>query len=307
MQMQTTYYKEILQDFDTHIVSTKAIKTGNHYTGQAKDFLLYLEQHQVMNLNQVTEKTMKNYFNYLIHRPKKRGTGTLSISSVNDHLSTLRMLSIRMLKEHRLDRSLVVPRNIQVEKNDENPFALTREILTPEEVREVFEACENDLERSLIALAYGSGLRRDVLANLKDLQIDYSKGLVTALKAKNNKTREVPISEFFVKVLRNYSLQRLQLLATTNKREPRFFIDENGLAISGHRLNELLKRIIQRTGNQTIQNKKITLHCLRHSIATHLLDAGETYDYVKKFLGHAFVDTTSLYAKRRKIKTFYTV
>lgn len=307
MPLQTTHYKEMLQDFDTHIVSTKAIKTGNHYTGQAREFLMYLEQQQVMHLNGATEKVMKNYFNYLIHRPKKRGTGTLNTSSVNDHLSTLRMLSKRMQQEDRLTRGLVVPRNIQIERTDDNPFTLTRQILTTDEVKDVFEACITNLERSLIALAYGCGLRRGVLTELKDLQIDYSKGLVTALKAKNNKTREVPISEFFIKVLRDYSLQRLQILATNNTREQRFFVDGRARPISGHRLNELLKQIIKRTGNPTIQTKQITLHCLRHSIATHLLDAGETYDYVKKFLGHSFVDTTSIYAKRRKIKNYYTV
>ena len=69
----------------------------------------------------------------------------------------------------------------------------------------------------------------------------------------------------------------------------------------------MLKKIICRTENQVIIDKKITLHCLRHSIAVHLMDDGETFEYVKTFLGHSFSDTTLIYAVRRKRKNFYTI
>ena len=51
-----------------------------------------------------------------------------------------------------------------------------------------------------------------------------------------------------------------------------------------------------------IEAKGITLHCLRHSIATHLLDRGATIEFVRDFLGHAEIDTVHIYAKRRKLK-----
>ncbi|PLX01112.1 MAG: hypothetical protein C0594_14415 [Marinilabiliales bacterium] len=51
-----------------------------------------------------------------------------------------------------------------------------------------------------------------------------------------------------------------------------------------------------------IVNKKITLHSLRHSIATHLIDNGATIEFVQEFLGHSEIDTAHIYAKRRKQK-----
>src|SRR5690606_18386371 len=105
--------------------------------------------------------------------------------------------------------------------------------------------------------------------------IDFQKGLVTVEKSKNNKTRQVPISDFFLEVLKEYSLHRLGILATIGERKSSFFIGDDGKPLTGDNLNRLLKVILKRTGNKTILDKGITLHCLRHSIATHLVDAGE--------------------------------
>lgn len=307
MKLKTTYYQDILQKFDTHIVSTKSIQSGNHYRNYANDFLLFLEAKDILNLNKVTPQLMKEYFNHLTQRPKKRGTGTLSPNSINDNLSTLRCFSIRMQKENIIQNALAVPNNIKIEQELKYGFTLSREILTVDEVKTVFNACNTSLEKSLIALAYGSGLRRKTLANLHESQINFQQGTVTPTRMKNNKTHEVPISDFFLEVLKEYSMQRLQILASKDLRTKNFFIDTNGKILTGDKLNEMLKQIIQRTNDDNIKAKKITLHCLRHSIATHLIDAGESYQYVKNFLAHSFIDTSTIYAKRRKIKDLYQI
>lgn len=307
MKLKTTHYQDILQKFDTHVVSTKSIKCGNHYHTHVKDFLLFLESKDILNLNKVSAPIMREYFNYLTQRPKKHGSGTLSPSSINDNLSTLRCFSIRMQKEKVIQNALAVPNNIKIEQELKYGFALSREILTVDEVKTVFNDCESDLEKSLIALAYGCGLRRGTLETLIETQINFQEGTVTPTRMKNNKTLEVPISDFFLEVLKEYSMQRLQILASKDLRTKHFFIDGSGKMLNGDHLNEMLKRIIQRTNDNNIKAKKITLHCLRHSIATHLIDAGETFQYVKAFLGHAFIDTSTIYAKRRKIKDLYQI
>lgn len=307
MEVKTDKYKKLLQEFDTHIISTKSIQNGNHYTGHIKEFLSFLERFGIFSIRAVRQLVMQDYFEYLVTRPKHRGTGTLSISSINDHLSTLRMFSKRMQQSGDISKALVIPNNLKDDRDEEYAFLMTRQILSTDEVKEVFEACEQPLEKALIALCYGCGLRRNVLANLKDAQLNFSKGMVTALKAKGNKTREVPISDFFLGVLKEYSYWRLRVLSSVNSREQRFFMDWRGVPMTGDRLNRWLKKIIHRTGNQEIIDKDITLHCLRHSITAHLLDSGQTYDYVKNFLGHSFVDTSSIYAKRRNIKNMYTI
>ena len=70
--------------------------------------------------------------------------------------------------------------------------------------------------------------------------------------------------------------------------------------MAGQYLGGLLKEILVRTQNPTILSKNITLHCLRHSIATHLIDNGAEIEFVQEFLGHSEIDTSTLYSKRRK-------
>lgn len=79
-----------------------------------------------------------------------------------------------------------------------------------------------------------------------------------------------------------------------------FFLNNTGTRAGGEFLSKLLKALIERTQNPSILRKEITLHCLRHSIATHLLDHGAAMEFVQEFLGHTTMDTSMLYSKRRK-------
>ena len=309
MKLKTTTYKELLSKFDTHIMATKSIRTGNHYTGQIEDFLIFLEEKEVLDINNADKEIISRYFDYLSNRPKKRGTGKLSISTLNDNLSTLRMFSLRMQDEKILKKGMQIPSNFKLDYDteDNNPFALVRPILSTNEVKLLFDKCSSPLEKSLIALAYGAGLRRGNLERLLESDIDFRQGMVTAYMDKNNKTRRVPLSDFFLNILKDYTIYRLQILASLNSRNNYFFIDLKGDKMSGNRLNRLLKKIINRTENLEIIGKKITLHCLRHSTATHLMDSGESFESVSNFLGHSKIDTVQLYSKRRQIKNSYRI
>ena len=228
MELATKHYKHLIDLFDTHILSKKSIKTGNHYSGQAKEFLWYLEKEKIFKLKKVDEQIMKSYFNYLIQRPKKRGIGCINPRTVNDNLSTLRIFSLRMQDEKIIDRGITIPKNLRIETEEHHDFNLIRQVLSVQELKEVFENCETEIEKALISLAYGSGLRRGSLANLKDTNIDFEEGHVTTLKGKNNKTITVPISDFFLKVLRDYMIKRLHLLSDLNIIEKSFFVTNEG-------------------------------------------------------------------------------
>lgn len=307
MILQTRYYNRLLKDFDTHIRSTKSIRRGNHYTGHIKNFLIFLEKRNILKLHKVNANVMKAYYKHLITRPKFRGTGTLSPLTVNDNLSSLRLFSLRMQKGNEIERGLPIPLFVKIENDSENPFTLTREVLSVEELKEVYNQTKTNTEKCIIALAYGCGLRRLELENLKDTDINYQQGIVTILESKNNKTRTVPISNYFVKVLKEYNYERLHILSETGKRTPYFMINKYGDRLTGSVMNRRLKAVIKRTNNQTIIDKNITLHCLRHGIATDLINAGESFEYVRVFLGHSLVDTSSLYAKRRKQRNKYQI
>lgn len=72
-----------------------------------------------------------------------------------------------------------------------------------------------------------------------------------------------------------------------------FILDTTGVRISGDSCNRLLKKILERLEIK----KEITLHHLRHSIATHLLESGLSIESVRDFLGHGHLETTQIYAK----------
>ena len=205
MEIKTTYYKNIKEVMKVHFESTKMLNSGNHYLGQVEHFLYYLETNEIYSLKAVNKDVMGRYFTHLTNRPKLVGVGKLSNRTINDNLSTLRMFSKRMLQDRTIEKGLPIPNNIKIEKKEdvEGEFNLTREILSIDEIKEVYNACENELERALLAMAYGCGLRRSSLVNLKDIQVNYTNGVVSVEKAKNNKTFEVTISDFFMKALRH--------------------------------------------------------------------------------------------------------
>ncbi len=73
---------------------------------------------------------------------------------------------------------------MKLDTKGDTDFSLVRQVLTIAELKEVYDQCQNEIERALIALAYGSGLRRGSLVNLKESKIDFQTGIVTAVKGK---------------------------------------------------------------------------------------------------------------------------
>ena len=102
--------------------------------------------------------------------------------------------------------------------------------------------------------------------------------------------------------LKDYLIYERAKYITKNNYEsnPSFLINNQGTRMNGEMLNSRLKELIKLTKNYSLEQKEITLHCLRHSIATHLMDNGANIEFVQALLGHAEIDTAHLYSKRRK-------
>ena len=96
--------------------------------------------------------------------------------------------------------------------------------------------------------------------------------------------------------------ERPQVLHYGKQNETAFFLGNKGTRMKGEYLGEMLHEIINRTNNRKLISKEITLHCLRHSIAVHLIDQGAGIEFVRDFLGHSQIDTAHIYARRRKSK-----
>jgi site-specific recombinase XerD len=81
-----------------------------------------------------------------------------------------------------------------------------------------------------------------------------------------------------------------------------FFV-KKGKRMTGQALNLRFKTLLSRTNDAELILKDLTLHCLRHSIATHLLDKGANIEFVQTFLGHSDINASHIYARKRKQQT----
>jgi integrase/recombinase XerD len=121
---------------------------------------------------------------------------------------------------------------------------------------------------------------------------------------KYDKRREIAIPERVIADLRDYLINERHSYFKKKNNIPNaaFLLNKKGARMTGAYVNERLKELILITNDTTIINKEISLHNLRHSIATHLLDNGASMEYIQRFLGHADLDTVHIYTKRRKYK-----
>lgn len=157
-------------------------------------------------------------------------------------------------------------------------------ILSKEEVKALLDALDNKKHRVMLILIYACGLRRGELLSLKPIHIDSKRGLVHIRAAKGKKDRQVPLSERVLELLRDYYSQyrpSVWLFEGQVKGEP----------YSARSIEEVLKKA---TGLAKIK-KPVTLHWLRHSYATHLMENGTDLRHIQELLGHKSSKTTEIY------------
>lgn len=293
MKLSAIYQKR-LEEFESFIVVRNYRGDSKKYTSPIKEFLEWLEQKGIGSIMEVTSSIAVDYVDYLSKRPNKRLSGTLSDSSINKHLFALRLFYENLFEQNHIEKGIVLPTRTDLTRKE-------RIALTEEEIKDLYAHCINQFESALLTLAYGCGLRRTEIVRLDVFDIQFSKGILLVRSGKGGKRREVPMSDGVVEHLRAYLLgERTELMIETKSKDKAFLLSSLGKGISGGHLNKRLKELVQRTGCETILSKNVTLHVLRHTIATHLIERGATMDFVREFLGHSELDTAHIYTRRRK-------
>ncbi len=157
-------------------------------------------------------------------------------------------------------------------------------VLSMEEVAQLLAAAKPGRERMLLETAYGCGLRISELLGLQVTDIDASRMVVTVRHGKGAKDRQVPLSARLLSALRRW---------WSTHRHPRWLFPGKTLArpLSDGMVQRIAGRVVKRAGLR----KKATLHTLRHSYATHLLEAGVDVVTLQKLLGHSDLSTTARY------------
>ena len=157
-------------------------------------------------------------------------------------------------------------------------------VLSKEEIKSILQAPSNLKHRAMLSLIYACGLRRSELLNLKPVDIDRQRGVLLIRQSKGKKDRIVPISDKIIKLLQDYSdsFQPINWL---------FGGQVKGNRYSEKSLESVLKQSLMKAGIK----KPVTLHWLRHSYATHLLESGTDLRYIQELLGHSSSRTTEIY------------
>lgn len=163
-------------------------------------------------------------------------------------------------------------------------------VLAEEEVIELIRKTGNLKHKALLMTAYSAGLRVSELINLKITDIDSKRMMLHIREGKGKKDRMVPLSKRLLETLRQYFQQY----------RPKVYLFETkkGEAYDCRYAQAILKEAKEKAGIF----KKGSIHLLRHSYATHLLEAGTDIRYIQTFLGHNSLQTTMRYTHVSKLK-----
>jgi integrase/recombinase XerD len=157
-------------------------------------------------------------------------------------------------------------------------------VLSVAEVAQLLEAAKPGRERVLLQTAYACGLRISELVHLEVTDIDASRMVVIVRQGKGRKDRQVPLSARLLVELRRWWC--------THRRTPWLFPGPRG---DGPLNISLVQRMCRRVVARAKLRKHATMHTLRHSYATHMLEAGVDVVTLQKILGHRSLQTTALY------------
>ena len=157
-------------------------------------------------------------------------------------------------------------------------------VLSKEEVKAILDAHSNVKHRMMLSMIYSCGLRCGELLALKPVNIDSKRNIVLLKNSKGKKDRIAPLSQKILAMLRVYF----------SAYKPKLYLFEGqtpGVAYDARSLQQVLKQALQKAGI----DKPVTLHWLRHSYATHLLESGTDLRYIQELLGHNSSKTTEIY------------
>jgi len=252
-------------------VYKKLLKIENYSEQTIKSYYsalrLFLEWISKSKLDSVTEKSIEDYLYYCKTKRK------YSFSSMKLVVASIRYLYVKVLKKE-IPEAL----NIKLRKPSILPS-----VLSTKEISKILEIIKNLKHKTIIVLIYSAGLRLGELLNLELSDIDSETMKIHIRQAKGKKDRYVMLSENVLALLRDYY----------KKYKPNKYVIEgqNGGRYSPKSVQSIFKRALQKAGIK----KKATVHTLRHSFATHLLDDGTDIRYIQELLGHKRLETTQIY------------
>jgi integrase/recombinase XerD len=274
---------QLLKGFKRHLeqinYSTQTIYNANN---SAREYVHYINQNN-LDFNTVNPA---NYFDYLQKRSNNRRDGGLSIAYLHKHRSFLKLFHAFLLRS----KGIKMP----VFPNLPRPKSAPK-VLTIKQVEQLFKTCDNSLlgkrNKAVLAVYYGLGLRRKEGASLQVDQLDFGKEEVFVAQSKTSTQRIVPMSDHVKDILDDYMYNVREKLVPKDKSTSELLVTERGKPLSVESVSYIIKRLVEASKIKT----PASAHTLRHSVATHLLQAGMSLENIALFLGHTSLDSTQIY------------
>jgi integrase/recombinase XerD len=240
-----------------------SIRTIETYLGWMKSFTL----HYGMSPEKLGDEDIRNYLYYLL---KEKGA---SQSSINQAYSALKFFYEKTLGRdwngEKIPRSKI-PKKLPV-------------VLAKEEIQAIFLSTKNLKHRAMLMLIYSGGLRLNEATHLRSTDID-GKRMMVKVRGKGNKERYTLLGKKALEILRIY----WKLHRPSEYLFPSRIPDQ---PISDSTVQRAFKSSLHKSGVK----KKASVHTLRHSFATHLLESGTDLFYIQRLMGHTTATTTAIY------------
>ena len=242
--------------------SPSTIKT---YSEALKSFLIFYREKPIA---EITNEDVIVYNNdYILKNNLSASYQNQIVNSIKLFFQTIRETKMIVDKIHRPKRSKLLPN-----------------VLSKEEIKLILNAHSNLKHKMMLSLIYSCGLRRSELLNLKPNDIDSKRGIVIIRQSKGKKDRIAPLSPKILEMLREYYIGY----------KPKTWLFEGQLENTKYD-ERSLSNVLKQALTKSRISKPVSLHWLRHSYATHLLESGTDLRYIQELLGHSSSKTTEIY------------
>ena len=240
-------------------------KTIITYCDGLKSFLVFYNKKPIQSITNEDVIIFNN--EYIIKNKLSESYQNQIVNAIKLYFKIIRETKIDIEKIHRPKRAKTLPN-----------------VLSKEEVKAILEAPTNIKHKTMLSLIYSCGLRSGELLALEPKHIDSKRNIVLLKNSKGKKDRIAPLSPKILELLRSYYLMYKPV---------KYLFEGNivGEPYSEKSLQSIIKQSIKKASIK----KPVTLHWLRHSYATHLLESGTDLRYIQELLGHSSSKTTEIY------------
>ncbi|MEO7119479.1 MAG: tyrosine-type recombinase/integrase [Ginsengibacter sp.] len=232
------------------------------------EFHIFLQTLQNKSVKELMPAQLQRYILYCINQMK------LSENTVHSRINALKFYYEQLLKNEKMFFDIPRPKKREI----------LPKVISKERIADLINSIENVKHKTIIMLTYACGLRVSEVVSLKVKHIDGQRKTIFIEKAKGKKDRVVSLNPNMLIMLREYYKQY----------QPKDYLFE-GQFEKEHLSERSMQQVMQKAKTKAGIKQDGSMHMLRHSFATHLLDKGIDVVFIQKLLGHSNIKTTLRY------------